>query len=879
MGIEHLHKIIDICCSLGSFAHSHSMSGIHYMLSVLVVATYFWTVNKAIDTAKFRTCKENPMCGRHSVWKTLGSRNHVSLINFSERASPDSAIAKYVFDILAEHSIYAFAYLSISLYDNGAVRLQVDEYPSSNADNRPYHWRYRPISGDVILEYPIKTPEKSPVVTESDEYVLIEYLNIIKIEINRNKFEITLNSDKILLNSRNLFKFEPHHPPEVCVPLSKKFDDYTPFGDQSVSLDFNFPNSVSHYGLPLHTLPFELPRDVENVRLFNLDVFEYELNSTQALYGSIPLLTTIHSDGSVTGLLWNNPSDTYVSISGGNSVDFVSESGIIDILVFVGPTPSDVLRQYHYFTGRPALPPLFSLGFHQSRYSYRDEADVASVSAGFTEHNIPCDVIWLDIDHTDGKRYLTWNRGSFRDPERMIRGLVADGRKLVIIVDPHIKIDPQWSLYKSLNSLSIRNSSGELYRGYCWPGDSVYPDFLSDSVRELWAEQFVGIDESVFIWNDMNEPSVFNGPELTLPKSTIHLDGTEHRDVHNLYGLFYHRATFEGLLRRSDKRPFVLSRSFYAGSHRYGPIWTGDNEANWSHLRASVGMILSLSISGMSFVGADVGGFFHSPNSELFVRWHQFASIAYPFYRAHSHTDGIRREPWSYKDPEVTRRVRDAVDLRYRLLPYLYTQFALYHLDSTPIIRPMWFSNPTDSASRGIDDQLMVGPDLLIKVIAIPRVTETQVYLPRSSKWYDVFGNSMVDSSRAWNTVRVSPEFVPLYARAGSIIPLIDSRRQSTVGMMEDPITLRIFPDPTTGKASGTLYLDDGETRKHEDGEYQLIRIEYQGDQVTLHQIGGNSQDLKRIEKIEFISESGKMKIRVFEPPVIINNQTIQLDI
>lgn len=324
------------------------------------------------------------------------------------------------------------------------------------------------------------------------------------------------------------------------------------------------------------------------------------------------------------------------------------------------------------------------------------QEDFLEVNANFDKHQIPLDNLWLDIEHTQGKKYFTWDMAAFPDPEEMISSLIE--RKTVVIVDPHLKKDDAYPLYVQLREeaeLAVSNpgTGAQIFEGDCWPGQSIWPDFVNPLTRIWWRKQFLlgthpGQTNSTFIWNDMNEPSVFSGPEITMNKDLRHVGGTvEHRDVHNIYGHYMQRATFEGLLHRKQdqERPFVLTRAAYAGSQRFGAKWTGDNKADWSHLAVSVPMLLSLSLAGMPFVGADVGGFFGDPDPELLARWYQVGALQ-PFFRAHAHIDTKRREPWLLPEPYFST-VREAIRLRYRLLPYIYYLFVESARGGKPIVR------------------------------------------------------------------------------------------------------------------------------------------------------------------------------------------------
>jgi alpha 1,3-glucosidase len=371
--------------------------------------------------------------------------------------------------------------------------------------------------------------------------------------------------------------FGPHH-------------DSKPYGPMSVGLDVAFPSSKHLFGLPEHAASSLLetttgndPYFKEPYRLYNLDVFQYELDETMALYGEVPLIVSQSVGAGTVGVFWFNPSETFVDISDtksgkGTNTHWISESGIFDLFLLPGPDFRTLYEQYASLTGRISLPPLFSLGYHQCRWNYRDEQDVYQVHQKFEELDYPYDVLWLDIEHTDGKRYFTWDEPLFPHPTEMQNSLFSQGRRMVTIIDPHIKRDDNYYIHKTATSLGlyIKDKDGRNdFDGWCWPGSSSYLDFTNEKVRSWWADcfsydRYKGSTSSLFTWNDMNEPSVFNGPEVSMQKDLRNLDGVEHREWHNLYGLLFHRASTEGLIRRNkneNERPFVLSRSFFAGRY------------------------------------------------------------------------------------------------------------------------------------------------------------------------------------------------------------------------------------------------------------------------------------------------------------------------
>ena len=641
--------------------------------------------------------------------------------------------------------------------------------------------------------------------------------------------------------------------------------DSKPDGPKSVGVDISFPFAERVYGIPQHTTPLSLPTTAtgsaghpptysEPYRMYTLDVFEYELHQTMALYGNIPFLLAhglVNGKGVSSAVFWFNPSETFIDISDGfrsgnkfKESHILSESGDIDVFILSGPNPSAVSSQFAKLVGTQQLPPLFALGYHQCRWNYRDEKDVADVEAMFEKLDYPYDVLWLDIEHTDGKRYFTWDKALFPNPRQMIDALSSHGRKMVTIVDPHIKRDNNYAVHSEATSKGyyIKDKNGNDFDGWCWPGSSSYLDFTSPEVRRWWGERFslnryVGSTLDLFTWNDMNEPSVFNGPEVSMPKDCRNLAGVEHREWHNLYGYYMQQATALGLTERDPAkmlRPFVLSRAFWAGSQRWGAIWTGDNMANWDHLKIAAPMLLSISVAGLSFVGADVGGFFGDPSAELFTRWYQAGSFT-PFFRGHAHHDSKRREPWIFGEP-YTSILRSTAITRYTLLPYWYTVFAESYLRGQPVMRPMFFEFPDDPAAFDIDDQWMVGSSLLVKPVTSAGESSVAVYFPNNCDWYDLATLQLVAQTGQSESVRTVPaplEKIPVFVRGGTVVPRKMRLRRSSKLMFHDPLTLVVYPD-AEGQASGLVYFDDEASLAHEKSSaYALRELSFDGSRLS----------------------------------------------
>ncbi|CAL8467821.1 g7359 [Coccomyxa elongata] len=663
------------------------------------------------------------------------------------------------------------------------------------------------------------------------------------------QIDISIKGQPVMsFNSRQMFNFEHKRQKQEGDPEGwweetfKGHTDSKPRGPEGISFDLAFPGMQHVYGLPEHATTLSLKPTVdladnitsEPYRLYNLDVFEYVADSPFGLYGSIPFLWA-QKLGFTVGAFWLNAAEMFVDVGKTDAATFtnwVAESGILDLFLLLGPTPAKVSEQYAQITGTTALPQYFSLGYHQCRWNYRDEADVRQVDANFDKFDIPYDVIWLDIEHTDGKRYFTWDKNLFPDPVKLQEDVASHGRKVVTIIDPHIKRDPGYNIYQEAeqNHYFVRDKDGKDFDGWCWPGSSSYLDMLNPEVRSWWAQQFSlskykGSTPNLYVWNDMNEPSVFNGPEITMPKDNLHWGEVEHRNLHNLNGALFHQATAQGLVERGKAvfgsdgdRPFVLSRAFFAGTQRIGPIWTGDNSADWDHLRVSLPMIMSVGIAGLPFNGADVGGFFGNPDAELITRWNQVATF-YPFFRGHAHLDTKRREPWLFGE-DATRRIREAIRARYVLLPYIYTLFRHANTTGLPIMRPLWYEFPEVEATHGIDDEFLLGPALLVAPVLDAGAESRAVYLPGTGPWYSAKTGEVAtpDSSGALS-VPVTMDDVPSFLRGGHILPLRERARRSTAAAKHDPYTLLVALD-SNGQAAGELYLDDGSSFAFQRGLY-----------------------------------------------------------
>jgi len=663
--------------------------------------------------------------------------------------------------------------------------------------------------------------------------------------------------------------------------------DSKPRGPEGIALDISFPGYGTLYGLPEHASPLSLrstrapPKDEkeeqdrfsEPYRMMNTDVFEYEHDNPRALYGNAPVLHAV-SQSSAVSVLWLNAAETYVDLhktsrrpgpsvrsvgasredaasrAGGSSAQsshayFYSEAGILDLFVFLRPSLAQNMRDYMQLVGRTALPQYFALGYHQSRWNYLTDDDVKEVSERFDKADIPMDVLWLDIEYSKDHMYGVWDRAAFVDPEGMLSALDARGRKLVIIMDPHLKATDAYYLYneaKEQGLLVKRPDGQEDYVGKCWSGEASWIDFFQPKTWPWWIEQhslakgkLFANARNLFIWNDMSEPAIFGGPEVTSPKDLLHHPGWENRAIHNINGLILHNLTATGLTRRElgttdkhgqrgvERRPFVLSRSWWLGTQRFGAIWTGDNMGTWEHFAGSVPMILANGMGGMSFCGADIGGFFGNPDPELLLRWYQ-AGIFEPFFRAHAHIDTKRREPYLY-DGEMGDALRRLLHLRYQLLPAWYTAFWQSSVNGQPVIKPQGLVFPHDEQGFAIDDQYFLGDTgLLVKPPAHQGATSVDMYLADDQVYYHFFTHEAYHGPQRRVTVPAPlTHEVPLLLRGGSILPMRMRYRRAAELQRLDPFTLYVAVSKDQ-RAEGQLYMDDGQTFAYRDASAFIAR-------------------------------------------------------
>lgn len=568
------------------------------------------------------------------------------------------------------------------------------------------------------------------------------------------------------------------------------------------------------------------PLDHRNLSftMWNTDMYGWQ-ESTDPLYKDIPFLLAMRS-GSAYGIFLDN---TYRSNFdfGKESRDFYSfgaDGGGLDYYFFYGPEPKRVIQDFTALVGRSPLPPLFALGYQQCRYSYYPEARVREIAREFRTRKIPADVIYLDIDYQRNNRPFTVDREKFPNFEGMVKDLKNEGFKIVAITDLHIAKVPGYKPYDEGMSKGffVTNPDGSTYVGKVWPGDSVFPDFTRDVVRKWWGTLYTDFVHTGIrgFWNDMNEPAIFERADKTMPLDTIHnVEGrkTDHREIHNVFGMQNVRATYEGMLRlQPDVRPFVLTRAAYAGAQRYAATWTGDNSATWNHMRISIPQLMNLGLSGYSFVGDDIGGFAGSPTPELLTRWMELG-VFNPIYRNHATKGSRNREPW-VDGPEHEAIRRRYIETRYRLLPYIYTGMEEASKSGVPFMRPMFLEFPGEASLATNDTEFMFGSNLLVAPKVIEFVGTYEVQLP-GGNWYDFWTGLPIQGT----SKMVDPplDTLPVYVRAGSILPqqpLVQNVDETPQG----PLQISIYPGPN---CQGSLYQDDGNSLAYTRGDFYRVQF------------------------------------------------------
>ncbi len=606
--------------------------------------------------------------------------------------------------------------------------------------------------------------------------------------------------------------------------------------------------------------------------MWNSDIPAYT-NVTDPLYQSHPFFIGVRRAGAY-GIFFDNTYKTYFNMGAGNHrfYSFRAERGELNYYFILGPAIKKIITRYSELVGRTPLPPHWAMGYQQCRWSYYPESEVRTLAQTFREKQIPCDVIYLDIHYMNGYRCFTWDQSRFPEPAKMLGDLRAQGFKVVVIVDPGIKVDPGYFVYEDglKGDHFVKFPDGQPYIGDVWPGKSHFANYTVPGTRKWWGNlhrQFVEQGIAGF-WNDMNEPAVWGKavPEVVM----FDEDGKKvsQKKIHNVFGHLMAQSTYEGLRElRPNERPFILTRAGFAGTQRYSAVWTGDNIATEEHLEMAIRMCLGLSISGYSFVGSDVGGFVGTPSPELFARWIQVGAFT-PLFRTHSEYNSSEQEPWSFGDwvEEISRRY---IRMRYELMPYLYNAFRQSAETGVPIMRPLFmeFQNDAEAYAWHNYTQYFFGEDFLVAPVTRVGQRARKVYLPGSAatRWYDYWENKTYGGGQ-YIFVDAPAERLPLFVRAGAIIP----SREAQNYVDEKPLAqlrLDVYPHE---KSARTFYEDDGRSFNYQNGDFCETQFECV---ATTQQVDFNIGERKG----KFVPAQRELLVRLHgqgkEPKSVLVNQ------
>jgi alpha-glucosidase len=669
------------------------------------------------------------------------------------------------------------------------------------------------------------------VLITTDEIEVVVHRSPLLIELRDAKTHSLINADEqpMAYDGKGLLKemmFDPQAGTFIAVAKKVGFDEhFYGLGEKAARLDKRRNSFVN----------------------WNSDTPGYT-EGKDPIYQTVPFYTGLQN-GSAYGIFFDNSYRSYFDFakSSQQRVWFGAEGGELNYYFFYGPSLKKILNRYADLTGHMPLPPSWALGNQQSRWSYYPDMMVEEVVSEYRKRDLPLDVIHLDIDYMQSYRVFTWDRDRFQNPKGLSEKLGKQGVKLITIVDPGVKYQPVPKSAAQITSITPelesqqqryyvfdaglekkyfqRRQNGDLFIPKVWPGESAFVDFTLPAAREWWGGLHRAYTDNgvAGIWNDMNEPSDFVDQTGKNQIDVVSYDEGEkstHAKNRNVFALLMARATYEGLERlRPNQRPYVITRAAYAGIQRYSTMWTGDTNSTWEALAMNIPMFTTLGLSGEPFVGSDVGGFMGRGNGELLVRAYQVSFLA-PFCRNHKVIDGYDQEPWRF-GKYYEDIIRKYLKLRYQLLPFLYTTLEEAHRTGVPLFRPLVLNYQDDPNTYNLDDEFMIGNDLLVAPVLKPDVTRRMVYLPKGM-WYDYWthkkyeGGTMIAADAPLETV-------PLFVRAGAIIPTGPELKY--VGEKPaDPITFNLYPDDK-GSASVTLYEDDGISPAYKQDDFRRTTV------------------------------------------------------
>ncbi|EOU1755603.1 DUF4968 domain-containing protein [Clostridium perfringens] len=560
---------------------------------------------------------------------------------------------------------------------------------------------------------------------------------------------------------------------------------------------------------------------------FNTDDPETDDDSI-TYYKTVPFYVALKEE-STYGIFFDNSFRSYFDMGKemGDRIFFGAIGGQIQYYFIPGENIKEVVKNYTALTGRMEMPPLWSLGYQQCRFSYFSQEEVRELVKTFEEKDIPLDVVYLDIDYMDGFRVMTFKTPNFDDAAGLISDLKEKGIRTITIIDPGVKVDEEYDVFKrgKEGNHFTKKLDGEMFIGAVWPGDSAFPDFSNKDCREWWKSElkkFISEHGMDGIWNDMNEPCVFNNDHKTMLETCLHNSDNgviEHKEFHNRYGFEMSRCSKEAQEElHPNERGFSMTRATYAGGQRYSSVWTGDNMSLWSQMRMSISMNANLGISGFSFVGNDVSGFGLDSSEELFIRWMEMGPFI-PIFRNHSNMYTRRQEPWAF-GPRAEKIAKKSIELRYELLPYIYDLYYISHKEGLPIFRPMIMEYEKDMNLLNMREQFMLGENMLVAPVLYEGERSKTVYLPKGS-WFNYFTMEKLQGGK-WYKLPCELDEILVFVKEGSIIPTYNKKFRNVKERPKN-ILLKVFGE----NAKGFHYNDDGHTMEYLEGKYTYMGIEF----------------------------------------------------
>ncbi|ELC8400166.1 glycoside hydrolase family 31 protein [Clostridium perfringens] len=581
---------------------------------------------------------------------------------------------------------------------------------------------------------------------------------------------------------------------------------------------------------------------------FNTDDPETDDDSI-TYYKTIPFYVALKEEATY-GIFFDNSFRSYFDMGKemGDRIFFGAIGGQIQYYFIPGENIKEVVKNYTALTGRMEMPPLWSLGYQQCRFSYFSQEEVRELVKTFEEKDIPLDVVYLDIDYMDGFRVMTFKTPNFDDAAGLISDLKEKGIRTITIIDPGVKVDEEYPVFKrgKEGNHFTKKLDGEMFIGAVWPGDSAFPDFSNKDCREWWKSElkkFISEHGMDGIWNDMNEPCVFNNDHKTMLETCLHNSDNgviEHKEFHNRYGFEMSRCSKEAQEElHPNERGFSMTRATYAGGQRYSSVWTGDNMSLWSQMRMSISMNANLGISGFSFVGNDVSGFGLDSSEELFIRWMEMGPFI-PIFRNHSNMYTRRQEPWAF-GPRAEKIAKKSIELRYELLPYIYDLYYISHKEGLPIFRPMIMEYEKDMNLLNMREQFMLGENMIVAPVLYEGERSKTVYLPKGS-WFNYFTMEKLQGGK-WYKLPCELDEILVFVKEGAIIPTYNKKFRN-VKERPNNILLKVFGE----NAKGFHYNDDGHTMEYLEGKYTYMDIKVVDGKEELKLINNGYS----IEEIEF---------------------------